>query len=121
MKQIILLVAALVIIQPMAFSQSREEIKSINREVERYEKRVEKAYDKLVQEIKSNKSPNQKEMLESLKGAQEAWKKFCEQQAMFVVLHGGAGGVGRQAGAALYHLELLKARLKDLEEVPNPF
>ena len=85
--------------------------------------RLQVAYDKLVASIKADSESDRHELeLQRLAEAQKAWIAFREAQVAFVATHANIGSASaRMLGAANYSKELTELRIKDLENVPNPF
>ncbi len=86
------------------------------------DKQLNAAYQRLVKSIRDEGGANADLDLESLRDSQRAWLKYRDAQVAFVGTHADIGSASaRAAGMAEYSVELTKARIKDLDDVPNPF
>jgi uncharacterized protein YecT (DUF1311 family) len=86
------------------------------------EKQLNAAYQHLVKSIRESGSANSDLDLERLRDSQRAWLKYRDTQVAFVGTHADIGSSSaRAAGMASYSVQLTKERIKDLDDVPNPF
>jgi len=100
----------------------RNETRSIEAEVD-YE--LNQAFQHLIEQVRAQHAddrPRAELVIARLRASQRAWLQFRDAQIGFVVAYHDIGSPSaRAAGAASYGVELTQQRIKDLEQVPNPF
>ena len=86
------------------------------------DKKLNAAYQKLIREIQTADKEHSDIVIAQLRETQRAWLKFCDAQVQFVGLYNNIGSASaRNAGMSSYRAELTEQRIKDLNDVPNPF
>lgn len=107
----------------LLLAQSASELYDAANKVEQQaDRQLNTAYQHLLKSIEQEGSPNAALAIERLRESQRAWLKYRDAQVAFVATSADVGSSSaRAAGSASYSVELTKARIKDLEDVPNPF
>ena len=107
----------------LSLAQSASELYEAARKMEQQaDKQLNAAYQHLLKSIDLEGGPNATLAVERLRASQRAWLKYRDAQVTFVATYADVGSSSsRAAGNASYSVELTKARVKDLENVPNPF
>ena len=102
---------------------SREVYAGANAQEAQDDKKLNAAYEALLGDIRAHHDQGQAELIiGSLRESQRAWLKFRDAQVAFVGTYNDIGSSSaRAAGAALYSHELTDARIKDFQNVPDPF
>jgi len=117
----VLLIPTLIIAQSGSGS-GKELDDDSNRILVDADKKLNAAYQRLVTSIRNEGTPNADLDLESLRDSQRAWLKYRDAQVAFVGTHADIGSSSaRAAGMATYSVQLTNERIKDLDDVPNPF
>ena len=86
------------------------------------DKQLNAAYDQLLKDIRTN-HPDQADLLTGrLRESQRAWLKYRDAQVVFVGTYNEIGSASaRAAGMSSYSHDLTQARIKDFQNVPDPF
>ena len=113
----------LVLIPTFLLAQSASEVYADSNQIlEDADKKLNAAYQRLVTSIRNEGNPNSDLDLQRLRDSQRAWLKYRDAQVAFVGTHADIGSSSaRDAGMAAYSVELTNERIKDLNDVPNPF
>jgi uncharacterized protein YecT (DUF1311 family) len=86
------------------------------------DKKLNAAYQKLIKQIQANDKERATVVIGQLREAQRAWLKYCDAQVQFVGTYNEIGSASaRNAGMSSYRTDLTEQRVKDLQDVPNPF
>jgi uncharacterized protein YecT (DUF1311 family) len=87
------------------------------------DKKLNSAYDHLIKSIRAGEGKDRADLVvERLRESQRAWLKYRDAQVAFIGTYADIGSSSaRAAGMAGYSVELTEQRIRDLNEVPNPF
>ena len=115
--------ALLAVIPLFTLAQSARELYSdAGKSDAKVEKRLNTACQQLVKQVQTNNKERAEAVVASLREAQRAWLKYREAQIQFVGMYNDIGSASaRAAGLSTYNVELTQARIKELEDVPDPF
>lgn len=118
-----LLFFAAFVVPELVSAQSAREFYDTAKEIEaEADIQLNTAYQHLVESIETSDNFNRDLVIQRLRESQRAWLKYRDAQASFVALHAQIGSSSARAlGTASYSAELTTLRIKDLENVPNPF
>jgi len=86
------------------------------------DKKLNVVYQKLIRQIQADDKEHAAAIIAQLRESQRAWLKYCDAQTKFVALYNNIGSASaRNVGVTSYHADLIKQRIKDLADVPNPY
>ena len=112
-----------ILLPALLLAQSARELyDGANKMEQEADKQLNAAYQRLLKSIDHEGRPNADLAIERLRESQKAWLKYRDAQVAFVATYADIGSSSaRAAGSASYSVELTKQRIKDFENVPNPF
>ncbi len=86
------------------------------------DKELNVAYQHLIEQIKKDQPERADQIIAQLRLAQRAWLKFADEQTVFIGTYSDIGSAtARAAGLATYRAELVRQRIAELKDVPDPF
>lgn len=120
-----LLFAPLVLIVPaLLFAQSGPELHAEASQIHAAaDKKLNAAYGQLIKRIRADNDKDRADFIvERLRESERAWLTYRDAQVAFVGSHANIGSSSARAvGMATYSAELTEERIKDFNDVPDPF